>query len=81
MTEVVTKEELSEAFAMFYGMAASLKDLASPEPEMTEQERVDAAKGVFLKAIDSDIATQLDACIHCGACAQACQFYIGTDVV
>lgn len=79
MTEVVTKTELDEAFAMFYGMAASIKDLASPEPEMTEAERVGAAKGVFLKAIDAEMATQLDACVKCGACAQACQYSIGTN--
>jgi len=79
MTEVVTKQELDEAFAMFYGMAASLKDLASPPVEVADEERVDAAKRVFLKGIDANFATQLDACVHCGACAQACQFYIGTD--
>lgn len=79
MTEVVTREELGEAFAMFYGMAASLGPLAEPAAEMTDAARVAAAKDVFLKAIDGEVATQLDACVHCGACATACQFYIGTE--
>ncbi len=79
MTEVISKEEMGEAFAMFYGMANSLKDMVEPAPEMSDEERVAAAKKVFLKGIDADFATQLDACVHCGACAQACQFYIGTE--
>ncbi|KEO50888.1 (Fe-S)-binding protein [Thioclava pacifica] len=79
MTEVVTKEELDEAFAMFYGMAASIKDLVSEPVEVSDEERVAAAKRVFLKGIDANLATQLEACVHCGACAQACQFYLGTE--
>ena len=78
MTEVVTKQELDEAFAMFYGMAASIKDEVSPAVEIPEADRIAAFKQTFLKSIDNNIAVQLDACIHCGACAQACQFYIGT---
>lgn len=79
MTEVITKQEREEAFAMFYGMAASIGELADPAPEMTDEERVERAKEVFLKGIDNNVAVQLDACVHCGACAQACQFYIGTE--
>lgn len=78
MTEVVTKEELGEAFAMFYGMAASLGSEATPGPDIPDADRVIAAKDVFLTALDGEYATQLDACVHCGACATACQFYIGT---
>ncbi|WP_425074454.1 (Fe-S)-binding protein [Sagittula sp. S175] len=78
MTEVVTKQELDEAFAMFYGMAASIKDEVSPAVEIPDEDRIAAFKQTFLKSIDNNIAVQLDACIHCGACAQACQFYIGT---
>jgi len=79
MTEVITKEELNDSFAMFYGMAASLADMAGPEPEMSDEERVAKAKQVYLSHIDNGFAVQLDACIHCGACAQACQFFIGTE--
>ena len=79
MTEVITKDELKESFAMFYGMAASLGDLAEPEPAMAPEERVAKAKEVFLKSLDNNMAVQLDACVHCGACAQACQFYQGTE--
>lgn len=79
MTEVVSQQEMRDAFAMFYGMAMSLKDIAPPPEQLTDQERVSRAKAVYLKALDNGFATQLDACVHCGACAQACQYYIGTE--
>ena len=79
MTEVVSKQEVDEAFAMFYGMAAAIGDMVEPAPEMSDADRVQAAKDTFLHAIDGTIALQLEACVHCGACAQACQFFIGTE--
>lgn len=79
MTEVVSKDELGEAFAMFYGMAAAIGDMVEPAPEMDDAERVERAKDTFLHGLDGNFALQLDACVHCGACAEACQFYIGTE--
>jgi len=38
----------------------------------------DAAKatGVFLAKIDAQVASYLEACVHCGQCAEACHFYL-----
>jgi Fe-S oxidoreductase len=68
---------MQESFAMFYGMTQSLKDLAKPV-EMPGDERVSRAKEVFLSKIDADMAVDLEACVRCGMCAEACHFYIGT---
>ena len=36
---------------------------------------VQAAVDTFINAIDASAAAYLDACVHCGQCAQACHFY------
>ena len=41
--------------------------------------RVNRAKAVFSTKIDASNATQLESCVHCGLCAEACQFYIQTE--
>ena len=69
--------KMQEAFAMFYGMATNLKDLATPV-EMAPEMRVERFKNVILEKIDADMAVELESCIHCGMCAEACHFYIGT---
>ena len=43
--------------------------------DLSEQERVDRAVANFVKDIGAVTATHLDACIHCGQCAEACHFY------
>lgn len=63
---------------MFYGMAQNLKDLATPV-EMPDEERVSRAKQAFLSKLDADMAVDLETCINCGMCAEACHFYIGTE--
>ncbi len=70
-------EQMQEAFAMFYGMSQSLADMAEPV-EMAPEERVKRAKAVFAKKLDADIAIELESCIHCGLCADACHYYRGT---
>ena len=37
-----------------------------------------AAIEAFTNALDSSAASYLDACVHCGQCAQACHFYEAT---
>ena len=71
-------EKMQEAFAMFYGMAANVGDLATPV-EMPPEERVKRAKNVFLEKLDANMAIELESCIHCGMCAEACHFYLGTQ--
>lgn len=70
--------KMQDAFAMFYGMAHSLKDQAE-RIQLPDQKRIDNAKQVFLSSIDADMAVQLETCVHCGICAEACHFYISTE--
>lgn len=42
---------------------------------MTDEVNVQAAVDKFLGVIGSHVASYLDACVHCGQCAQACHFY------
>ena len=44
----------------------------------TDQERLDKARTVMLSELDAAQATYLETCIHCGMCAEACHFYLGT---
>jgi Fe-S oxidoreductase len=71
-------KEMEQTFALFYGMANNLADLAEPV-EIPPQERVDKAKALFLEKLDADMAVELESCIHCGLCAEACHFYLGTQ--
>ncbi len=47
--------------------------------QIDADEQVRRAKDMILEKLDRDIAMDLDACVHCGYCAEACQFAIGTD--
>ena len=38
----------------------------------------DAALRTLLDQVDADIASYLEACVHCGECAEACHFYLAT---
>lgn len=70
-------QQTQDAFALFYGMSQSLGELAQPLP-MRDEERVTNARRVFLTKIDADMAIELESCIHCGMCAEACHYYQGT---
>ena len=43
-----------------------------------DAERLDAAMSAFGRDFGRAAATYLDACIHCGKCAEACHFYVAT---
>ena len=45
----------------------------------TDQERLDKARAVMLGELDASHAAYLETCIHCGMCADACHFYLGTN--
>jgi Fe-S oxidoreductase len=53
--------------------AAGLKPKA-----LSDEQKVAKAKAAFLAGMTADMATYLEACIHCGMCAEACHFYIAT---
>jgi Fe-S oxidoreductase len=64
-------------FRGFAGQIAKLPQMARPT-DCPEDERVNHAKAVFRAKMDSSKATQLESCIHCGMCAEACQFFLQT---
>jgi Fe-S oxidoreductase len=43
--------------------------------EVSEEERVSAAMGAFQKDINRTTETAMEACMHCGVCAEACHYY------
>ncbi|HXQ63998.1 MAG TPA: (Fe-S)-binding protein [Steroidobacteraceae bacterium] len=45
----------------------------------TDDERLERARAVMLGELDASHATYLETCLHCGMCADACHFYIGTN--
>jgi len=66
---------------VFRGFAEQIKmlpQMAKPT-DCPENQRVQHAKAVFSEKLDASKATQLESCIHCGICAEACQFYIETE--
>jgi Fe-S oxidoreductase len=54
-----------------------LKERA-PAVTMSDEERVRRAKQVMLEKLDSHTAMDLETCVHCGMCAEACHFYEST---
>ena len=66
---------------VFRGFAEQIKmlpQMAKPT-DCPEDKRVERAKEVFAAKIDAVKATDLESCVHCGMCAEACQFYIETE--
>ncbi len=47
--------------------------------DLTDQERVDTAMRNFVKDFGAVAATYMEACVHCGHCAEACHFYVQTQ--
>lgn len=70
-------KEMQDSFAMFYGMSQSLEGQVEPV-EMKDSLRVEKAKQVFINKANRDTALNLDACVSCGWCAEACQYYVAT---
>jgi Fe-S oxidoreductase len=50
----------------------------APPSELSAAERVARAKQVMLANIDSRTAMELETCIHCGMCSEACHFFEAT---
>ena len=67
--------------AAFEEFRASLASLGADMPGdgLTGEERVRRAKQTFMRKIDSRMAVDLETCIHCGMCAEACHFYEATQ--
>lgn len=64
-------------FKQFQGAIAHLGALAKPEP-LADAERVARAKAVMRRKTDRALALDLESCVNCGYCSEACHFYQGT---
>lgn len=65
---------------VFHGFMGQIKQLGSmAQPtDYPDDERVSRAKEVFSKRIQAEQAGDLEACVHCGLCAEACHFRVMT---
>ena len=54
-------------------------NLAPEEARFTDLERVAGAMRGFAREFGALSALRLEACVHCGMCADACHFYIATE--
>lgn len=59
---------------------ARIKGLAAlaPANTLSDEERVHRAKRTMIDKLDSRTAMDLETCVHCGMCAEACHFYEST---
>ncbi len=47
--------------------------------DMPDAQRVETAMRHFVKDFGAVAATYMEACVHCGMCAEACHFYVATE--
>lgn len=64
-------------FRQFQEAIEHLGEMARPEP-MADEERVIRAKAVMRRKTDRAMALDLEACVNCGYCSEACHFYQST---
>ena len=67
-----------KVFKQFQEAITHLGEMARPEP-MADQERVARAKAVMRRKTDRGLALDLESCVNCGYCSEACHFYQGTQ--
>lgn len=67
----------SAAIEQLQADLGALAPMATPI-EMPDAERVARAKHVFLKRMSVGLAMNLESCVDCGMCAEACHFYLAT---
>jgi Fe-S oxidoreductase len=51
----------------------------APPTKLSPEEQVARAKEVMVAKIDSRMAMELETCIHCGMCSEACHFFESTQ--
>lgn len=64
-------------FHQFMGQIEQLGSMAQPT-DYPDEERVSRAKEIFRDKIQAEQAGDLEACVHCGLCAEACHFQVMT---
>jgi Fe-S oxidoreductase len=47
--------------------------------DMDDEERINKAMHHFVKNFNTQTASYLDGCLHCGMCADACHYHVRTD--
>jgi Fe-S oxidoreductase len=65
-------------FQQFRTSIERLGETAAPN-EVPREQWVERAKDVFIDKLDARMAMDLECCIHCGMCAEACHFYEATE--
>lgn len=61
---------------VFHGFQEAIRhlpEMAQP-PQFSDDERVARAKAVMRAKMDRSLALDLEACVHCGYCSEACHF-------
>ena len=66
------------AFHGFVGQIKGLAQMAMPT-DCPDEERVKRAKAIFAEKMDAPKAVDLESCVHCGLCAEACHYYVTTE--
>lgn len=66
-----------DVFRQFARAITQLPAMARPV-EMPDAERVERAKAVMRRKIDRSLALDLESCVHCGYCSEACHFFRAT---
>ncbi len=56
----------------------SLRPAFDKQGQQSDEQRVDAAIGSFVREFGVTTALHLEACVHCGLCADACHFQLST---
>ncbi|MET0983792.1 MAG: (Fe-S)-binding protein [Steroidobacteraceae bacterium] len=74
----VPPENGSMAFDEFQRKVSELPRRAPPTT-LSPEEQVARAKGVMISKLDSRLAMELETCIHCGMCSEACHFFEATQ--
>ena len=66
-----------QIFHAFLGQIEQLGSMAEPS-DIPDGQRVTLAKEVLREGIKAEQAGDLESCMHCGLCAEACHFRVGT---
>jgi ferredoxin len=69
----------SERLRDFRARLSDLQQQPDVSTDLSDQERVARAGKTFLRELNSRMAVDLETCIHCGMCAEACHFYEATQ--
>jgi heterodisulfide reductase subunit C len=67
-----------DVFHGFIEAIHHLPEMAQP-PQLDDAERVSRAKAVMHAKTDRGLALDLEACVSCGYCSEACHFYQSTE--